>query len=293
MRALFTALLTLTAIALSGCAPPAARQEPAIWRISDADSEIWLYGTVHLLPPDLRWRGPRFEAAFAAADELVLETDASDQASAQLAALAQQLGALPEGERLSQRLSPAERTALEQAANDLGLDFSLLDRQRPWLTALQLSYAAAVRAGHRPEAGVETVLVREAQARTLRLSFLETPERQVRILAELSPEDQLRFLAVTLNDVEGGADLMTAMDRAWARGDADTLENLLEPQWRAAGGGVREALILRRNRDWADQIEARLAGSGRVFIAVGAAHLVGEDSVVDLLRERGIAVEGP
>lgn len=293
MRTLLTALLSLVAFALSGCAPPAARQEPAIWRISDADSEIWLYGTVHLLPPRLRWRGPRFEAAFAAADELVLETDASDQASAQLAALAQPLGALPEGERLSQRLSAAELAALRQAADELRLDFTLLDQQQPWLTALQLSYAAALRAGHRPEAGVESVLVREAQARGMAMSYLETPEQQVRILAGLSPGDQLHFLAITLDDVGGGDELMTAMDRAWARGHVDVLEELLDPQWQSAGNGIHNALILRRNRDWTNQIEARLAGSGRVFIAVGAAHLVGEDSVVDLLRERGIDVEGP
>jgi len=293
VRTLFTTLLAAAALALAACEAPENRGEPAIWRIADADSEIWLYGTVHLLPPDLRWRGPRFEAAFGAAEELVTETDTGEAASAELASLARRLGALPEGERLSQRLLPSQEAALHDAADRLGLDFGLLDRQRPWLTALQLSYAAALRAGHRPEAGVEAALLGQAQRRRMRVSHLETPAQQVRVLAELSAADEMRFLQLTLADIEAGPAAMDAMDRAWARGDVDALERLLAPEWQAAGRGIHEAVILERNRDWADQIEARLAGSGRVFIAVGAAHLVGEDSVVDLLRQRGIAVEGP
>lgn len=292
MRVFLSSLLFLAAAALASCTP-ANRGEPAVWRITDADSEIWLYGAVHLLPPDLRWRGPAFEAAFAAADELVVETNTDEAGSAMIAALAQRLGALPEGQSLSTLLSDAQIQALRREARRLGIDFAALDRQRPWLTALQLSYAAAVSAGHSPDYGVETYLMREAAARGLRISYLETPEQQVRILAGLSPEDQIRLLDVTLEDVRAGADALAVMDRAWARGDVERLEALLGPQWQAAGPGVHDAVIIQRNRAWVDQIEARLAGSGRVFIAVGAAHLVREDSVIDLLRERGIAVEGP
>jgi len=292
VRALFTALLAAAALALNSCAPQ-AQGEPAIWRIADADSEIWLYGTVHLLPPDLDWRGPRMEAAFAAAEELVTETDTSAAAVQEIARLTQQHGALPAGERIWDRLSTPEGERLAAAARSLGIDPASLERQRPWLIALQLSFTAAVRAGHQPEAGVEAVLTPEAHERGLRHTFLETPEQQILILAELSPADEAHFLAATLIEIEDGTASMTDMDAAWARGDVAELERLLAPQWLAAGRGIHEAVILNRNRDWADQIEARLEGSGRVFIAVGAAHLVGEDSVVDLLRERGIAIEGP
>ncbi|MBC7767236.1 MAG: TraB/GumN family protein [Phycisphaerales bacterium] len=292
MRSLLTALLA-AALSLSACSPPAQQGEPAIWRIADADSEVWLYGTVHLLPPDLRWRGPRMEAAFAAAEELVTETDTSAASMQATAQLVQELGALPPGERLSDRLSAGEAERLAEQARALGLDPAALERQRPWLAALQLSYAAVTRAGHRAEAGVETVLIAEAHTRSMPQSFLETPEQQIRILADLTPADQVRFLSATLREIDAGDETLAAMDAAWARGDVGELERLLAPQWQAAGRGIHEAVILNRNRDWADQIAARLEGSGRVFIAVGAAHLVGEDSVVDLLRARGIAVEGP
>lgn len=289
---IFAAVLAGLVWALSACAPAEIR-EPAIWRIADADSEIWLYGTVHVLPPDVRWRGPRLEAAFAAADELVTETDASEAATAAFPALAQHYGALPEGESLSARLGPEDRARLARVAQRLELDPAALDRLRPWLAALQLSYAHAARKGHSAEAGVETVLVAEARAQGKRLSFLETPEEQMQVLAGLAPEDERRFLSVTLRQIEQDAATLTALDRVWASGDADTLGRLLDAQWREAGPAIHEAVILRRNRAWADAVAERLEGSGRVFVAVGAAHLVGEDSVVDLLRARGIEVEGP
>lgn len=292
MRALLTALLAIGFAALGSCTPrtPAAA-EPAIWRIADADSEIWLYGTVHMLPADLAWRGPRFEAAFAEAEELVTEADTRDAASAEIARLALELGALPAGQTLT--LSAENQRRLERAARRYNLDPAPLLRQRAWLTALQLSYAAAVDAGHRPEAGVESVLMPLAQARQMRVSYLETPAQQVRILASLPPADEQRFLSLTLSDVEAGAAALAAMDQAWARGDTETLAALLEPQWREAGPAIHDAVILTRNRAWADEIARRLNGSGKIFIAVGAAHLVGDGNVIELLRARGIAVEGP
>lgn len=293
MRAFFSALLALAISALGSCTPAASPREPAIWRIADADSEIWLYGTVHVLPLDLAWRGPRLEAAFARAEEFVTETDTGPAAVREITRLTQELGALPAGDSLSRHLNPTDAARLQRIARGLNLDANVLQRQRPWLTALQLSYAATLRAGHRPEAGVEAVLMPEAQARGLRLSYLETAAQQIEILASLSPADEARFLSQTLIDVEAGTEALTAMDAAWARGDVEELARFLEPQWRDVGPALHAALILDRNRVWADEIARRLDGSGRIFIAVGAAHLVGDDSVIDLLRARGIEIEGP
>ena len=246
-----------------------------------------------MLPPDVRWRGPRFEAAFAAADELVTETDASDAAVEALQGLARRYGALPQDQTLSAQLSPEDRARLARVAEDLRIDPAALDRLRPWLAALQLSYAHAARKGHSAQAGVETVLLAEARALGKRISYLETSEEQVRVLADLSPEDEERFLSLTLRQIEEDEVTLNALDHAWARGEVELLGALLDAQWRQAGPAIHEAVILQRNRAWAEAIAERLDGSGRVFIAVGAAHLVGEQNVVDLLRSRGIEVEGP
>jgi uncharacterized protein YbaP (TraB family) len=293
MRALGTALLFFV-LALGACAPaPQPAAEPALWRISDEDSEIWLYGTVHVLPPDIRWRGPRVSAAFARAEEFVTETDTSAEAAAGFPALAARYGALPEGERLSDRLSDDDRERLARLTAAYGFSPEAIEALRPWLAALQLSYAAAARQGHSSDLGVENVLAAEARRTGKRLSFFETPEAQIRVLAELPPEAELRFLTTTLRQVEEDTVVLDQLDAAWARGDVEELERLLDADWRESGPIIHERLIFARNRAWADAITERLNGEGRIFIAVGAAHLVGEESVVDLLRARGISVEGP
>lgn len=292
MRALFASLLALCALS---CAPrPAAPPPaPALWRIADADSEIWLFGTVHVLPPDLRWRSEAVNAAFAEAEEFVTETDTGATASPAFQAMVQSYAVAPAGPLLSSRLSEADARALRNAARDNGLDIAALERLRPWYAALQISYAQAARAGHSGEAGVETVLAAEAQARGKATSALETPEQQIRVLADLPEDAQLHFLSVTLRQTSADEATLREMDSAWASGDVATLERLLTREWAEAGPVVHEALILRRNRAWADQIAARLDGAGQSFIAVGAAHLVGEGNVIALLRQRGITVEGP
>ncbi len=294
MRCWFSALLAASAWALAACAPAAAPPgDPALGRIADADSEIWLFGTVHVLPPDLHWRSDRVNAAFAGADEFVTEADMWSSATRQqFPALVAQYGMLPANQTLSAQLAPADRLALARTVAALRLDAPQVDRMRPWFAALQITHAFAASEGHRSDAGVENVLAAEARALGKRMSFLETLEEQFRFLADLSPADETHFLAVTLRQI-GDDEPLGSANAAWARGDVAALEAALAPQWAEAGPAVHEAVILRRNRAWADEIATRLDGSGRVFIAVGAAHLVGDGNVVDLLRARGIAVEGP
>ena len=133
------------------------------------------------------------------------------------------------------------------------------------LATLQLlSYA--YQRGMRAELGVENVLAPEARARRLRTGFLETPEQQVRFLADLPDAEQTRFLTDTLREIETEDAALDAMDDLWARGDVEALARVFDAQWRAGSPAVREILILQRNRAWADEI-ARPEGEGKIFIA--------------------------
>lgn len=295
MRVLILTSLAAAAALLAACAraPEAPTTEPAIWRIADADSEIWLFGTAHMLRPEQRWRGARVSAAFAAADELVTETDASPAGVEAAQALSLQYGMQAPGEALSDVLPPETHAQLLKVAGDVGVNPNELEVMRPWLAALRLSFAYALSRGLRPEAGVENVLAAEARERGMRMSFFETPEQQVRFLADLPEPDQTRFLADTLREIESDAEALDNMDALWARGDTEALAALFDAQWQAGSPALHEVIILQRNRAWADEIARRLDGQGRVFIAVGAAHLVGEGNVVSLLRARGVTVEGP
>ena len=263
-----------------------------MWRIADADSEIWLYGTAHLLPTTVRWRGPNFERAFGAAEELVLETDIESDPTG-FAALVDRYGTMPARQTLASRLSADEQAQFARVAQRLNIDPNALQTQRPWRAALVLSNVYAASRGQRQETGVEAYLSAEAARRGLRRSYLETTEQQVRVLADLAPEDEQRFFASTLRDIEEQSDSFEETDRAWARGDVGTLRRLFEEDMNDAGPAVYAALIANRNAAWVEEIQRRLHGSGRVFIAVGAAHLVGPGGVPTLLRARGVSVEGP
>ncbi len=291
MRALILAVLSLV---FTACGPaPAAQGGPALWRIADEDSQIWLFGSVHMLPEGIAWRSKAVNSAFAQADELVLETDASDAGAAQVTELAARLGRLGPGESLSAALDPRSAARLARVCASLALDCARLDTLRHWLAGLTVSIAYAAHEGHAQERGVEAVLLAEAQARRLTVSFFETPEEQLRFLADLAPADEARFLAATLRQIEEEPESVAALDAAWARGDAAALDALVREEIMEAGPAVYAAIIARRNHNWAAQVEQRLAGEGRIFVAVGAAHMLGEDGLVTLLRARGITVEGP
>lgn len=278
-------------------APAAARAQteaadaprPALWVVRDHDSTIWLFGTVHVLRPDAVWMDARIAAAFDGADELVLElTDPGDQATAM--PLIQQYGLDP-ANPLSSKLSEADLARLDAAARAIGLSAAVLDPMRPWLASLTLSMAPLQAAGYDPNAGVDMVLRAHALEAGKPVRGLETMEQQIRFFAEMDEDRQIAFLQETLDTYAEAAETLGALAAAWAAGDPDTLFAEGAARMRAEHPELYEVLLTRRNADWADQIEALLAGSGTHFVAVGALHLAGPDSVQAQLEARGVRVE--
>lgn len=268
--------------------PPAEGQGPALWVIKDADSTLYLFGTVHLLRPTTAWGTPRVDAAFDSAEKLVLEISNPDDQAAVIP-LVQQHG-ISLATPLSSLLTPDEITALDAAAKTLGLSAAQMDPFRPWFAALTLSVAPLAKAGYDPASGVELVLKARAEAAGKTVTGFETIDQQIRILAGFSEADQLDFLRGTLKDFETATVDLDRLVEAWAAGDVKAIETIGVEPMREDGEALYEALLVRRNINWADQIETLLEGSGTVFIAVGAAHLAGDDSVQQVLKGRGVDV---
>jgi uncharacterized protein YbaP (TraB family) len=264
-----------------------------LWRIADADTEIHLFGTVHVLAPDLRWRSARVNAAFADADVVVLEADVEGPAAAEIARLVETHGRLPAGETLFTRLDPSTQARVRETARALSVPEAQLAPLRPWLAGLQLSLAYVEQQGASGAYGVETVLAAEARARGKRFRYLETAEVQIRALADLSPESEARFLSSSLDDIANEDGELAELDRAWAAGDIAALTHELDEMFARSGPEVTAAVLTGRNADWAPKVAALLDEPGRFFVAVGAAHLVGRASLIEDLRARGVAVEGP
>jgi len=259
---------------------------PALWTITDADSTLYLFGTVHVLRPETAWGSPRVDAAFAASDRIILEiANPDDQAAIQ--PLIQQFGISPT-RPLSSLLTPDEIARLDAAAVSIGATAAQLDPLRPWLVALSLSLAPMLKAGYDPQSGVDLVLKARAEAAGKPVAGLETIDKQVGILAALSEDTQLAFLRAALDAYDDATTELDALVTAWAGGDVEAINRLGVVEMRETSEEIYQALLVRRNTDWADQIQTLLAGSGTVFIAVGAAHLAGDDSVQEILEDRGV-----
>lgn len=287
-------------MALAACSPagqsspPALTQTgPALWLVQDDDSRIWMLGTVHVLPKDVRWRSVAIEAALAEADALILELDPVEAQSPTSTAAFMEAGRNPPGVSLSSRLSAEDRERFAAAAKKVGLDAAAMEPYRPWLVGLWLGYAGLRAQGATAEQGVEAGLTASAKDRGLPVSGLETTADHIRMFQAFTPETELSAFRQTLTDVEDGATTLARIDQLWAQGEAEALGEILVAEFKGVSPQLYELLIVQRNRAWADQIAARLAGSSDALVAVGAAHMAGPEGLPALLRARGLKVEGP
>jgi len=281
------ALLVRLLSALLLLLPAALCARPALWVVKDADTTIYLFGTVHLLPGDAGWRDPALDHALEASDTLYLETVDDDPAN--MAALVMHYGLSP-GKRLSAQLSPSEAHRLQLAANKAKVPGGMpaLEMMRPWLAALTLTTAPLLQAGLDPAQGVDKQLRATMEKRGKPVLGLETAEQQVRFLADMPQAAQLAMLRSTLREVDKGIAQLTAMVKAWQQGDTDQLARLGEGDMREHEPQLYQRLLVQRNEAWAQRISTMLEQPGTVFIAVGAAHLAGPDSVQVQLQKRGV-----
>jgi len=269
--------------------PRAEGAGPALWVVRDADSTLYLFGTVHVLRPTTAWGSARVDAAFDSADQVWFEISNPDDQAA-IMPLVQQHGISPD-RPLSSLLTEVEMTDLNAAATASGMSAAQMDVFRPWLAGLTLSVAPLIKAGYDPKSGVEQILKARADAAGKPVQGFETIDKQVGILAGMPEADQLSFLRSTLEAYDDATVELDRMVDAWAAGDVATLEAVAVDEMRDEAPAVYEALLVKRNTDWAGQIQTLLDGSGTAFIAVGAAHLAGDDSVQAILRQRGVTVE--
>lgn len=284
-----TALAQAPAAAVTTPAPRAEGAGPALWVVRDADSTLYLFGTVHVLRPTTAWGSDHVDAAFDSASRLILEVSNPDDQAAAMP-LIQQYGISPETP-LSSLLTADELESLDVAARTMGLSAAQLDPMRPWLVALTLSVAPLTRAGYDPQSGVDLLLKARAEAAGKPVTGFETIDEQIRILAGFPEAGQLDFLRSTLEDFEDATVELDRLVSAWAGGDVEAIETIGVEPMRDASELMYQSLLVNRNANWAGQIETLLEGSGTVFIAVGAAHLAGEDSVQSILAARGVMVE--
>lgn len=282
-------------LALLLCAAPAAAQEapapvegrPALWRVADADTTIYLFGTVHALPQGAKWLEGTVAGALLSSDTLVTEVPPGTLTDPAFLRRYTAAAMLPEGETLRGMLTGQQRAKLEAALAASGLKPDQLDRFKPWFAANTLVLAPLLKKGFAVASGSEGAIEAKAAKGTARLG-LETGDQQLALFDGLPHDLQIANLMEVVDKL---GELDARMDRtvsAWLAGDVAAVA--AENEAKDDDPRMAEALLYPRNRAWADWIAARLATPGRVFVAVGAGHLAGAHSVQSALAAKGLTV---
>jgi uncharacterized protein YbaP (TraB family) len=259
-----------------------------MWVVKDADSTIYLLGTFHLTKPDMNWRSDKINAAFESSDELWLEASVhGDEASLQKLVLKH--GFDPR-HPLSGKLSGDDWAKVQSTAELAGVPVQAVEQMRPWLAALTVIVAPLMKQGYDPKQGADRQLEESALSGNKIVKTFETPEQQLLLFSSLPEQLEIKFLAQTLDDIAAGPTYVDGMARAWLAGNTGELETMTLDRMKTGAPELYDAMFVRRNLDWSNQIATIMKGAGTSFVAVGAGHLVGDQSVPAILAERGFTV---
>lgn len=278
----FLALLLSVGLAVPAFAAP------AMWRIADEDSQVWLFGSVHAFNSRVKWRTSAFNKALKQADLVYFEmpTTVSDEEYFQAMTT---LGLNRKGKQLSDYLTRSQRSQLAQVVEALRLDPAVIESMRPWFAAMTISGMAAEAAGGRMRPGVEDSIKREIPDRKER--GFDTLETQLRVLADLSDKAQVKMLMETISGGTEAYDESVDVTAAWLGGDVEGLWVPTAAAFGKPGSELFNALLTSRNKRWARQIEKLLDSDQDVMVIVGAAHFGGPSGLPAQLGKRGIKVE--
>ena len=302
----------------TAAAPATAQVKgPALWKVADKDTTIYLFGTVHVLPKEIAWYNPTIAKAFEASDTLVTEIPMDPASEAEMVKLTQTMGMLPAGTTLRSLLTDEQKSQYAAALAELGPKIEAqqlaavppearagyedakakglvpepadaltaqFDGMKPWMVGLTLSILPLTVEGYDLNSGAEKVLL--AKAGDKQKGSLETAEFQLGIFDSMPQDAQVTFMMEAATGMDRGKEMIDRMVAEWANGNPEKLaaimnEGMDDPK-------VAEALLYKRNANWAEWIGKRLETPGTVFIAVGAGHLAGDKSVQDYLAKRRI-----
>jgi hypothetical protein len=257
---------------------------PALFRIVNGKSTVYLLGSIHVLPVKFSWRSPAIDQVIGAADVFMFEANL-DFATAEFHYFLDQHGYLPRGQTLHQMLSPVALQQYVALIRDLHIDPNRLDYFRPGVAVLLLEETVLGSRGALGP-GVDAMLVRYAKAHAKEVDYLETLESHFELLTTLGGGDKVTILEKSLASRENSNEKYRATLSAWAKGDLAQLNALDDEE-----PNQRVLLLDNRNRAWLPRIEAMLNVPKTSLVTVGALHLAGSNNVIDLLCTRGWKVQ--
>lgn len=268
----------------AAAAPAPVDANPAIWAVKDKDTTIYLFGTVHLLKPNMVWFDEAVKTAFDASDEMVIEM--VEPPAKDMQALFGKIAVDPNGKKLRSKLSDSDRAKYDAAMTKLGTPVEAFEPLEPWAAAVTMQVVTLSKDGFDPASGAEAILSAAAKKAGKPISGLETAEFQLGIFDSLPEDKQIRYLIDASSDLDKGKEQMDSLLSSWAGGKPDALAKLMNE-------GIEDPVLYKklltdRNANWANWIKTRMEKPGTVFMAVGAGHLSGPTSVPALIKKKGL-----
>ena len=288
---LLPAFLITTALGLQAkTATVEQTTKSCLWTVETPSNKIYLLGSLHLLKQDSYPLAAAIEKAYANSRVVIFETDIGALQSPGMQAKLLELGVYPAGENLLENLDENTRQQLEKKMSEIGLPLAQFSRFKPWFVAVTLTTLELQRLGFNPNYGIDMYFFNKAKADGKEIGFLEPAEFQINLLGNMAEENQNDFLSQTLKDLVIVSELSEDLVGSWKKGDTDKLHELLSKSFEDYSD-LHNRLLIQRNKNWLQQIESALQKNKNFLFVVGAGHLVGPESVVDLLKKRGYQVK--
>jgi len=261
-----------------------------LWSIQNDKNTIYLLGSVHFLNGKSYPLAVEIENAYKDSKKVVFETDIAGFNDPTFQINLVNLGLIPEGKTLQRYVSEQTYTSLKQKAESLGLPMELFDGLRPWLCGLTLTAVSLQRLGLNPNHGIDIYFFNKSKEDGKQLAFLESVEDQLKLFTEMSKEQEEAFLGQTLEDLDLIEAELPELINAWTNGDTYGLESIVGKSFREHPQAY-ETMVVQRNKNWAVKIDDLIKQDVDTMVIVGAAHLVGHENLLELLRDKGYEIE--
>jgi len=280
-------LLLLVVLSLTWALQTHADSPHFLWEVHGKHNTVYLLGSIHVLRKSDYPLPPAVLHAYADAQSLVMEINLAEIDSAQVQSEMLSSATLPDGKTLPDVLGARRYSHATSLAHDVGVDLSTFDQFAPWFAAEAISQLQLMQLGFQPEAGVEMYFLDKAQADGKRIAGLETAHDQIALFESLSLDAQADYLVSSLEQAHDLSREVGDMVRAWQRGDTTWFAAEMATEF-GKDPALYQSLLGARNRKWIPKIEALLDDDKNYLVIVGTGHLVGRDSVIDLLQKDGI-----
>ena len=288
-RRIAAASVATALLAMSPAASAAAGRD-FLWKVTGKQGVVYLAGSIHMMPESFYPLKPAFESAFKDADLLVEEIDLAEATSPLAGFTILSRSMLPAGQSLENVLTPGTYASVKRHLDDLGTPIESVRLLKPWMLAVTFETLEFQKAGYDPSFGLDQHFFERAQAEGKTVQGFETAEFQLSLFDGMSMPQQDAMLAETIKELDTEVSSVSKIGSAWQNGDAAALERIIMPDMQQDPAMYKKVLV-DRNHNWMPKIDDLLARRGHAFIVVGAAHLLGADGLLALLKAKGYLVE--